>query len=57
MKQRYVICQHFPEEPLEVYGTFDTEAAAREYAERREFSLYGGEYHIHQLFPIVRERK
>jgi hypothetical protein len=55
MKQQYVICQYFPEEPLEVYGTFDTEAAARKYAERQGFALYNGTYTVHKVLDIKEE--
>ena len=55
MKQQWVICQYFPYDPMDVYGMFDSEKEAIEYAERQGFALYNGAYSVHRILDIKEE--
>ena len=46
---KFVILQFFPHEPVQVYGLFDTEAEARQYAEAQGFAKGGGAYDVNEV--------
>lgn len=46
---QWVILNFFPHSPVDVYGFFDTEEAAREYAERQGMSMGGNTYSVHMV--------
>lgn len=43
---KWIIIDYFPNSPADVYGLFDTEKDARDYAERHGFGKNGGAYDI-----------
>ena len=45
----FVILHFFPNEPAQVYGSFDSEEEAREYAERQGFAVSPGAYAVHEV--------
>lgn len=46
---KFVILHFFPHEPVQVYGLFDTEEEARQYAERQSFANNGCAYAVHEV--------
>ena len=43
---KWVILNYFPHSPVDVYGLFDSEQEAREYAEKQGFGVGQGAYEI-----------
>ena len=46
---KWVILSYFPNSPTDVYGFFDSEQGARDYAERQGFSVGEGAYSVHMV--------
>lgn len=46
---KWVIVHYFPHEPAQVYGFFDTEEAATDYAERQSMSVAPGAYTVQMV--------
>ena len=46
---KWVILSFFPNSPTDVYGLFDSEQEARDYAERHGFSTGGNAYQINMV--------
>jgi len=49
---KFVVVYFFPHEPMQVYGLFDSEEAAREYAERQGFGITPGAYDVHEILNV-----
>lgn len=45
----WVILNFFPHSPVDVYGFFETEEAAREYAERQGMAMGDNTYAVHMV--------
>ena len=43
---KWVILSYFPHSPVDVYGLFDSEQDAKDYAERQGFAVGQGAYDI-----------
>ena len=52
-KVAWIIQLYFPHEPVKVYGIFDYEEEAREYAEENGFSQHG---HVYEVNEIIDDR-
>jgi hypothetical protein len=46
---KFVILHYLPMEPVQVYGTFDTEDEARAYAETNDFAAGFGAYSVQEI--------
>ena len=54
-EEKFVAVHFFPHEPMQVYGMFDSEEAAREYAERQGFAMNGGAYDVFGVLDVNEE--
>lgn len=48
---KWVITHYFPHEPAQVYGLFDSEAEAREYAQAQGFAITGA-YEVQMVLDV-----
>ena len=46
---KFVVLHYFPHNPMQVYGLFDTEKEARQYAEAQGFTGNGGAYDVNEV--------
>ena len=46
---KWVVLNYFPHEPMDIYGFFDTEQDAREYAEKNGFAKNSNAYDIRMV--------
>jgi hypothetical protein len=46
MNEKWVILSYWPHEPVQVYGTFQSDTEARGYAEQQGFAVGQGAYDI-----------
>ena len=46
---KWIILNFFPHSPVEVYGFFDTEEEARDYAEKQGMSQSWNTYSVHMV--------
>jgi len=54
---KWVILSFFPNSPTDVYGLFDSEQEARDYAERHGFAIGGGAYQINMVLNAHHEEE
>ena len=47
---KWVILSYFPHSPVDVYGMFDSEQEARDYAEKQGFAMGDSAYSVHMVF-------
>lgn len=46
---KFVVLHYFPHEPMQVYGLFDTEDEARQYAEAQGLAARPGAYDVNEV--------
>ena len=46
---KWVILNFFPNSPTDVYGLFDSEQEARDYAEKQGFAIGGNSYQVNMV--------
>lgn len=46
---KWVILNYFPHEPADVFGFFDTEKEALDYAEKNGMDMYGNSFDVHMV--------
>lgn len=46
---KWVILHFFYQDPVDVYGLFDSEQQARAYAQEQGFDMHGGAYAVHMV--------
>jgi hypothetical protein len=51
-KVAWIIQLYFPYERVKVYGIFDSEEEAREYAEDSGFSRHGNSYDVNTIIEV-----
>lgn len=54
---KWVILDHFPHSPTDVYGFFDSESEALEYAERHGFGKNGGAFDVKMVLNAHYEER
>ena len=51
-KSKWVILSYFPHSPVDVYGLFDSEKEAMDYAEKQGFAVGQGAYEVKCIWEV-----
>jgi len=54
---KFVVLHFFPHSPVQVYGLFDSEQAAMDYAQRHGFAVGEGAYQVHEVLNCEYEEE